>query len=147
MKENVLYKVKSKYLLLLYVNRCINSVQIMCLTPQRWENPSICDSVGNIPPTLLRVSLIIYDSLRPKSYVALGSPLLLPARNRSESKQSIFMQYCPRNFQYYVYSFYIMIKVIKCVLCFPFIDYFCLKTNKTNSTNFYPPPPPRRRVI
>ena len=52
-----------------------------------------------------------YDSLCSKSHVALGSPLLLPVQNLSESKRPLYIQYCPRNFHNnYGYSFYIMIK-------------------------------------
>ena len=63
------------------------------------------------------VRLCSYDSSRPKSYVALGSTLLLPRETEIDTKRSIYIQYFPQNFHYYGYSLYIMIKVIKHVCC------------------------------
>ena len=53
-----------------------------------------------------------YEILPSKSYVVATHVFLL----KSESMRSIYIEYFSRNFHYFGYSFYIMVKVIKCVV-------------------------------
>ena len=63
------------------------------------------------------VCLRSYESLHTKSYVIAW--ILALASGMKPKVNCPFMQYVPRIYHYYGYLFYIIIKVIKCVLLNP----------------------------
>ena len=63
------------------------------------------------------VRLGSYDSLRSKSHVALGSPLLLPTKLKVKvNGLFLYTTFLEIFINSKCYSFYIVIKVIKCVV-------------------------------